>query len=588
MRTKALVCGVACALAASVGAGGPAADAPVGGELADFVRGYNEDWSSVRRFYPQQWSAVRPDRTATLCDEYTARLNAIDFDSLAQQGKIDWLLLRHRMEYEKLLAERQKRWTKEIEEFLPFKDDVLALFDAQQNMRAVDPQSAAGVLNGFAKEVAAVRKRLEAGKKGEKEFKDEAGAGPLESTPVLAKRASDATNSLRRSLATWYSYYDGYQPDFSWWVRKPYEEAAKTLDEYSNYLRKELAGLKGEPDDPLVGAPIGADGLAADLAVEMMPYTPAELVMIGEREFAWCEAEMKKASAEMGFGDDWKKALEKVKTQHAPPGGQDEVVAEQSREAIKFLQDKDLITLPPLAVETWRLEMSSPETQRYLPFAAYNEQAMTVGYPTDTMKHDDKLMSMRGNNIHFTRIVTPHELIPGHHLQIFMERRIRPHRQFFSTPFFIEGWCLYWEMMLWDKGWAKGPEDRVGMLFWRMHRCARIIVSLNFHLGTMSPQQMIDFLVDRVGHERMTATSEVRRYVGPEYSPLYQCGYMIGGMQLRALRRETVDKGTIPEKQFHDEVLTYGAIPMEMVRAGVMKLPLTRDWKAGWRFGEGK
>ena len=51
----------------------------------------------------------------------------------------------------------------------------------------------------------------------------------------------------------------------------------------------------------------------ADLHNEMIPYTPEELITIGEREFAWCEAEMKKASNEMGFGDDWHKAVEKVK-----------------------------------------------------------------------------------------------------------------------------------------------------------------------------------------------------------------------------------------------------------------------------------
>ena len=55
--------------------------------------------------------------------------------------------------------------------------------------------------------------------------------------------------------------------------------------------------------------------------------------------------------------------------------------------------------------------MISPETQKVLPFAAYGDQAMMVAYPTDAMKHDDKLMSMRGNNRHFTRIVAPHEVV---------------------------------------------------------------------------------------------------------------------------------------------------------------------------------
>ena len=57
-----------------------------------------------------------------------------------------------------------------------------------------------------------------------------------------------------------------------------------------------------------------------------------------------------------------------------------------------------------------------------------------------------------------------------------------------------------------ELGWPRGPEDKVGMLFWRMHRCARIVVTIKFHLGDMEPQEMVDYLVDVVGHER-SATS---------------------------------------------------------------------------------
>ena len=60
-----------------------------------------------------------------------------------------------------------------------------------------------------------------------------------------------------------------------------------------------------------------------------------------------------------------------------------------------------------------------------------------------------------------------HELIPGHHLQHYMLPRYRPYRSLFETPFWIEGWALYWEMLLWDLDFAHGPEDRVGMLFFR-------------------------------------------------------------------------------------------------------------------------
>ena len=65
--------------------------------------------------------------------------------------------------------------------------------------------------------------------------------------------------------------------------------------------------------------------------------------------------------------------------------------------------------------------------------------------------------------------------------------------------FWTEGWALYREMLLWDLGFAKTPEDRMGFLFWRMHRCTRIIFSLGYHLGKMTPQECVDLLVDVVG-----------------------------------------------------------------------------------------
>ena len=124
------------------------------------------------------------------------------------------------------------------------------------------------------------------------------------------------------------------------------------------------------------------------------------------------------------------------------------------------------------------------------------------------------------------------------------------------------------------------------MLFWRQTRNARILVSLKFHLGRMTPAEMVDFLVDRVGHERLGARGEVRRFIGGAYAPLYQSGYTLGALQLRALQREVVGAGRMTVKQFHDALLTYGPVPIELIRAGLLNLPLTRETRSAWRFAE--
>jgi uncharacterized protein (DUF885 family) len=126
------------------------------------------------------------------------------------------------------------------------------------------------------------------------------------------------------------------------------------------------------------------------------------------------------------------------------------------------------------------------------------------------------------------------------------------------------------------------------MLFWRMHRCARIIFSLNYHLGKWTPQQCIDLLVDKVGHERANAEGEVRRSFTTNYGPLYQLAYMTGAFQFYALKKELVDSGKMTYKQYHDAVMHENSMPVEMVRAILTDQKLKRDFKSTWRFYDKK
>lgn len=225
----------------------------------------------------------------------------------------------------------------------------------------------------------------------------------------------------------------------------------------------------------------------------------------------------------------------------------------------------------------------SAERQKVSPFFLGGE-TIIISYPTSTMTHEEKMMSMRGNNPHFSRATVQHELIPGHHLQQFMNQRYFPHRRLFYTPFWIEGWTLYWEFNLWDKQFPRDAKDRVGMLFWRMHRAARIVFSLNYHLGKWTPQQCIDFLVDKVGHERANAEAEVRRSFEGNYGPLYQLAYMIGGLQVYSLKNEMVQSGKMTEKQFHDFFITQNYMPIELLRARMKEEKIPRNFKSSWRF----
>jgi len=537
--------------------------------LLDLEREYQADQSSLQGAFDLPASNAYLDRRQQLGEDWRARLEKFDFASLVPREKAEYLLLRS--EVQGLLDEtaQAKKRLAEIAPLLPFGATIHELETARRHWGALDCQAAATKVADLASAVKQVHEHLP--KPGGKQI-----------SAAVALRTAGTVHELQEVLKRWYSFHEGYQPDFAWWLKKPYEEAAKQLDEYAKYLREEVAQLKGKDEDPLIGEPIGAEALAVGIRREWLAYTADELIAIGEREFAWCEEEMKRAANEIKPGDDWKAALARVKADYVPPGQQDELVARIAREAADFVKRRDLVTVPRLCEESWGLTMISPEMLKTIPYAAYNGRQMLVAYANSELKQDDKLMVMRGNNRHFTRLVIPHELIPGHHLQGYYASR-GPERPF-STPFYLEGWALYWELRLWDLGWAQTPEDRIGMLFWRMTRSARVILTLKYHLGRMTPEEMVTFLIDRVGHEKFGARSEVRRFIRAE--PLYQVGYLIGGRQIFALHDEMAGSGKLGERQFHDAVLKQGAMPIELLRAALMGIPLPKDAQPTWRFAK--
>ena len=546
-------------------------------EMRAVIERYIADRGSLARFYTVEASPARQARLKQFYTDWLATLTRLNFDSMSQDGRVDYVLFKNHLEHELRQLEIQTKALAEIAVLVPFSKAITDLEDSRRRMEPVDSPKTAAMLTRLSRQIDETSKAVEAG------LKPGAPADAIKPKRPVANRAAAAMVGLRATLKTWFGFHNGYDPVFSWWAAEPYKAVDQSLEKYTAVLREKVLGLKPGDTTEIIGDPIGREALMSELAYEMIPYTPEELIAIANKEYTWCEAEMKRASRDLGYGDDWMKALEYVKTLYVEPGKQPDLIRELALEAIKFVDDHDLVTVPQLARDTWRMEMMTPERQLVSPFFLGGETIL-VSYPTNTMGHEAKMMSMRGNNIHFSRATVFHELIPGHHLQGFISARYRTYRSLFTTPFWGEGGALYWEMLFWDMNFAKSPENRIGMLFWRMHRSARIIFSLSFHLEKMTPQECIDLLVKRVGHELDNATAEVRRSFGGAYGPLYQCAYLLGGLQLRSLHRDLVDSGKMTNRAFHDAVLKENRIPIEMVRASLTNQKLTRDFVSNWKF----
>ena len=554
----------ACVLALLANAPAQSPAAPLQPDLRVRIEGLTADLRDLERRYDAPMSAERRLRLRTRLQREQTELWRLDFATLATEARVDWHLLDSHVARRLAQLEQEEQRDQEVAELLPFAPTITALHEARRQLRTGEPEREAAQVAELADRAEAMRIAVLQGRY-------------RTTLPSVIGRAGLRLSALRQSLQQWFAFRDGYDPEFGWWLRAPHQAADQALGK----LGEALQAAGGPGDQSLIGDPIGEAALRTELGFEWVPYAPAELVAIAERELVWCEQEQAAAATAMGCSD-WRQALERVKQRHRPPGQQPELIRELAHEAIAFLEQRELVTIPELAKECWRMGMMSPQAQRTNPFFLGGE-TIYVSFPTDAMAHIEKLQALRSNNEHFCRATVHHELIPGHWLQQYSQARHRTWREPFDTPFWVEGWALYWEMRLYGLGFAKGPEDRIGMLYWRKHRCARIVFSLNFHLGRWTGPQCVEYLIQKVGHERAAAEGEVRRSLGGLYPPLYQAAYMLGGLQLRALHTELVGTGKWGEKAFHDAVLQQNSIPITLLRQALLGEAVPRQL-APWRF----
>ena len=545
----------------------PLAEIPAGQHrLAFFVQRFIDDLASTEHTHDITAGKAREAALRALYTGWLQRLAEIDYSTLPLEDQIEYALFKREMNHRLSLLAFESRRQAEALQLLP---GVPALIDLAEQRRALKPLHPARAKYLIAAATESLKKS-QAQLSG-----DSTGV-----SPVVALRAARLLDGFRGDFKEWNTFYAGYDPDYTRKVAAAYQTLDKQFEAYSAFLRNDLA--KASDPETIIGDPIGRDAVEEALRYELIPYSPEQIVRIAEIELAWCQDELRKAAAEMGYAD-WRQALETIKQDGPAVGAQPQYVVKLADEAIDFVTSRNLVTVPELATRDWRMTMLSPEYQLQAPFFLGGEDVW-VAYPHDSMPEEKRQMALRGNNKYFSRAVVHHELIPGHHLQYFYNTRYNPQRQLYDTPFWGEGWALYWEFLLYQKGFARNPQERIGMLFWRSHRAARILFSLSFHMGEMTPQQAIDLLVVKVGHERENAAAEVRRSFAGDYSPIYQAAYMLGGLQFWAIRQELVESGKMTDKAFHDAILKGGPMPVSVVRSRLRGDTPEQTLTPQWRF----
>ncbi|MBV9418173.1 MAG: DUF885 family protein [Alphaproteobacteria bacterium] len=163
--------------------------------------------------------------------------------------------------------------------------------------------------------------------------------------------------------------------------------------------------------------------------------------------------------------------------------------------------------------------------------------------------------------------LTYHEAIPGHHLQLSIQREAHMPLirkiSFFSA--YIEGWALYAEQLADEMGmYESDPLGRIGFLHDAMFRAVRLVVDSGMHAFKWSREKCVQFMVDTLGDKETAAITEIERYA---VSPGQACGYMLGKLEFLAARKRAREAlgSRFDIRTFHDAMLVGGAVPLEMI-----------------------
>jgi len=321
---------------------------------------------------------------------------AESFSGYTQDERVDFLLLRNYLRRTMLYLEAQKARNKEMSPLLdPWADGLVVLLEARQSVRP-GTLRAEKMAKAMTEAASSIEEQCSAVKKGE-----------LRVPAAPAARAGRVIEELRGHLHELDSFFRGYDPAYDHWTAEACKRLDAALHAYEGAVMRVLVGVTPEANpDEIVGDPIGRGPLLEELQAEMIPYTPEELLAAANRQFEYWQGEMKKAAAELGFTDEatWQKqVLEHTMARFEEPGEQIHLVRRLLDEGADYVKTHDLVTVPAMAERTWRMFMMTPEAQKVNPYFLGGEDII-VSYPTAGMSFQDKMMSLRGNNRHFSKV----------------------------------------------------------------------------------------------------------------------------------------------------------------------------------------
>ena len=311
---------------------------------------------------------------------------------------------------------------------------------------------------------------------------------------------------------------------------------------------------------------------------EALPYDARGLRELGRREFERLDGEMRTLADRIAGTPDWHEVIAAANKDHPlTEEAMRQTYEVWTQRARDFLLERGLVSIPEgerCAVEP------SPVFQRpvlgvasYMAPPAFSESLtghFFVPFAPDGAGADEIDQRLESNNHGGIPTTAVHEAYPGHHWHLVMRRiHASPLRRVLSTPYFNEGWGLYAERVMREHGFFSEPIQELYHLEATIFRAARIIIDTSLHLGEMTIDEGVAFLVERLAFPEPTARAEIGRYA---WWPTQASAYLTGCLEILRIREAWLARrghagvpiAELPDgvlREFHDLLAMSGSLP---------------------------
>ncbi len=319
---------------------------------------------------------------------------------------------------------------------------------------------------------------------------------------------------------------------------------------------------------------------------EELHFDARELRDLGREQYERLDAEMRDLAQGIRGTDDWRGVLEEANEDHPPTEeAMRDSYAEWTERARVFLAETGLVTLPQgerCVVEP------SPVFQRpvigvasYVAPPAFSDLLLGhffVPYAPDGAPPEEVQKRLAANSHGGIPTTAVHEAYPGHHWHYVTLKANRSRvRRSFGTPYFGEGWALYAERVMRERGFFTDPLHELYHLEATIFRAARIIVDTSLHLGEMSHDEAVEFMTTKVPLPEPTARAEVGRYC---WWPTQASAYLTGCLEILRIRERFLqargadgggrDADVAVLREFHDRLCGSGSLPLGLAERAVL------------------